>query len=110
MLSHPVRLEVAVQFSKRPGKIGLLAGPGDAAFRITDDRLLAIDDVRQRAERQEDGGRIAAGIGDQPRRLQFAVTPLGQPIDSLIEKRRALVREAVPRRIEGGIVETKRAR
>ena len=109
MLPHPVRFKVAVQFGEGPGEIGLLAGPRHAAFRIADDRLLAVDDVRERPQREQDRCRVAAGIGDQPRVLQLAVAPLREPVDGLLEQRRPRVRKAVPARIQGRIVEAEGA-
>src|SRR5205814_8324345 len=45
MLSHPVRLEIAVQFCEGPRKVGFFSRAGDAALRVTDHRLFAIDGV-----------------------------------------------------------------
>ena len=107
MLSHPVRLEIAVQFCEGPRKVGFFSRAGDAALRVTDHRLFAIDGVSQRPQREKNGCRIAAGIGNQPCVLQLAIAPLGQAINGFIEQRRPLMGEAVPRRIKSRIVEAK---
>ena len=109
VLADAVRLEVAEQLREGEVDVGLLAGAGDAALRVADHRLLAVDGERQRPQREQDRGRIAAGIGDQPRFLQLAVAVLGQAVDRFAEKLRALVVEAVPRRIHRRLFEPKRA-
>ena len=63
MVAHPVCLEIAVKLGKGPRGVRLFAGAGHAALRIADDRLIAIDDVGQRPQSEQDGGRIAARIG-----------------------------------------------
>src|SRR5436853_7923043 len=80
-----IRFEVSVQLGERPRHIALLSGARDAALRIADDRLIAIDDVRQRPQREKYRSRIAARVRDELRGLQLTVAPLRQSVDRRVE-------------------------
>ena len=83
------------------------ARSGDARFGVDDD-LVGIDRVRlqQRDQRQLGAARVAAGIGDEPRRLDLAPIDFGQAVDRVLLQLRRGVGVAVPARISRRIGET----
>src|SRR5688572_701023 len=84
MLADAVGLEVSEQLGERESEIRLLACTGDATLGVADDRLAAIDEVHERAEREKYRRRIAARVGDEACFLQLAVAPFGQTIDRFL--------------------------
>ncbi len=82
------------------------ARAGHARLGVDDD-LVGIDGLgfEQRNQRQLGAGRVAAGIGDEPRRLDLVPINFGQAVDrSLLQFGREML-VAVPARIGGGIGE-----
>ena len=78
--------------------------PGHARFGVDDD-LVGIDRVRlqQRDQRQLGAARVAAGIGDEPRRLDLSPIDLGETVDRVFLQFGRGVGMAVPARIGGRI-------
>ncbi len=64
---------------------GALAGAADAGLRVADDAVFEIDQagLQQGREREDDGGRVAAGIGDEARLGDLRRVQLGRAEDGL---------------------------
>ena len=62
---------------------GRLAGAADAGFGVADDAVVEIDEAgaEERGEREDDGGGVAAGIGDEAGRGDLVAMQLGGAVD-----------------------------
>ena len=65
--------------------------------------------LHERRHGERDGGRIAARVRDEPRARELRARELGQAVARLGEERGRGVREPVPARIRGRILEPERA-
>ena len=82
------------------------AGAGDAGLGVDDD----VADVdlaarRERQQREQRRGRVAAGAGDEPRVADGGAVVLGEPVDRLGLKVHRLVLVAVPGLVGLGVAE-----
>ena len=92
---HPVGVDVLVDGHE----VGLLGGgaPGARHARLgVDDDVLDQPCARQRREREQRRGRIAAGVGDQRGAADLLAVQLGQPVDGLVEQLGRLVLAVPP--------------
>ena len=100
-----VRREVLEHGRRVRALLERAAGAGDAGLRVHDDAR-RVDRVRERREREQDRGRVAAGVRDQRpvRRCQ-----LRQRVAPVAERLRLRVLEAVPGLVRGRVGEAVRA-
>ena len=82
------------------------ARPGHAGLGVDHD-LVRLDrlGLQQRHQRKLRAGRVAAGIGDEPRLLDLVAVNLDQAIDRLLLQLRRMMLVAVPARIGRGVVQ-----
>ena len=104
-----VRLHALVDLAEHQVGLGLATGARDAALGI-DHEVADQPGARQRREREERRGRVAAGRADDRDRgvdqgCELGAVELGQAVDGLVEEVGPRVLEAVPARVVGGVAE-----
>ena len=84
----------------------LLAGPGDARLRIADYAWFELDQPtpQQRSQRENDGGGVAAGIGDQLRLGQPLTVQFRQAVDGLVGELCCCHRVCVLEAVDGAVL------
>ena len=106
VVEEAVGVEVLVDGAE--GRVGLRAatGAGDPAGGV-DDHAGALDEagVEQRRQGERGGRDVAAGRGDEPGADQLLAVALGQAVGGLGEQGRLVVLEAVPLRVQRGVLE-----
>ena len=107
--AEAVRLHALVDLAEHQVGLRLAARARDAALGV-DHEVLDQARARERRERQERGGRVAAGRADDgdrrvDERLELGPVELGQAVDRDVEEVGVRVLEAVPARVVGGVAE-----
>ena len=107
MNARAVGLQVLVQLRVLVAVPRVPARARDAGLRVDHDSAgnPFAELPEQRLERQGRSGRVAAGIGDQPRSGHGRPVPLRQPVDGFRENVRRRVLAAVPAPVRGRIPE-----
>ena len=106
VVEQAVGVEVLVDGAERGVGLGGPTGARDATRRIHDEPG-ALDEagVEQRGERERRRGHVAAGRGDESGADEVLAVALGQPVDGLGEQLGLVVLEAVPLRVQRGVLQ-----
>ena len=110
MTADAVRLHALVHLPEHEVRLGLAPGARDAALGV-DDEVLDEPGARQRREREERRGRIAARRADDAdrrvdERRQLLAMELRQTVDRVLEEVGARMLEAVPARVVGRVAQS----
>ena len=96
MALQPVGAGRLGQLGEQVVRAGPASGAADARLGVHDHVADEQAGPRERDERQQRGGRVAARVRDQLRAAQRVTAPLGQPVHRVVEQLRTGVRCAVP--------------
>ncbi len=97
--------EVVGRVHEVRGGGGRFARAGDAGFGVGDDAVVEIDDVGadERSEREDDGGGVAAGVGDEAGGFDLGGVELGRAVDGFGLELRGAVRVGVVELVDGAV-------
>ena len=108
MTGHAISLEVVGGLGEMRVQLGLAPGAGHARFGVGDQMFNIHQPLfHQRQESELHGGRVATGVGNEPRRFDLRAVHFRQTIHRLGEQLRAGVRHAIPFFPHGRILEAK---
>ena len=108
VMTNAIGVKALRDFREQHGLLGRAPCARHARLGI-DDNFVELDRLvlDQRNERQLRAGRVAAGIGDQPRLPDLAPVNFGQTVDGLLLQLRRVMLVAVPFRVGRGIRQAK---
>ena len=100
VMADAIGVEAFGDFGEQHRLLGRPPRPGHAGLGVDHD-LVGLDrlGLEQRDQRQLRAGRVAAGIGDEPRLLDLAPVDLDEAVDRLLLQLRRVMLMAVPLRI-----------
>ena len=106
VVEEAVGREVLVDRGEERRVLEPAPGPGHPG-RGVDDDAGRLDQalLHERGQGQRGRRHVAAGGGDQPRPLEVGPVELGQPVHRVGQQLGLVVREAVPPRVQGGVLQ-----
>ncbi len=104
--AHRIGRQPLARLAEQRVLLQAAARAGDARFRVDDD-VVHVDQfrLRDRNQRQQRRGRIAAGTGHQPRRGDLLAIEFGEAVDGFTLKLGRAVGVAVPLRVHAHVAE-----
>jgi hypothetical protein len=84
---------------------GGFAGSADAGLGVADDAVVEVDEagLEERSEGEDDGGCVAAGVGDEARGADLVAMQLGAAVDGLGLQHGGLLRVGVVKFVDGAV-------